>query len=148
MNNNFLKNITFALIAVLVLFLSACASSKAAIPDSLTPAEFVQRAQEATDRNRYKIALNYYEALLIRFPKNTEMVCTAEYGIAHTKYKQKKYTEARERLEALLARYDTPDHELLPKHFQRLAEIVLDNIDRKEQRMRFSRKKPEAQSNN
>jgi outer membrane protein assembly factor BamD (BamD/ComL family) len=129
------KNISRALYLVLltgtVFCIAACASSML-IAEDLSPAEIIQRAQEASDRNRYKLALQYYQALLERNPTNIDLVCTAEYEIAFIHYKQKKYTDARMELNALLARYNTPDEELLPPQFKRLANIVLDRITEKE----------------
>ncbi|MDR2478766.1 MAG: hypothetical protein LBD48_05575 [Treponema sp.] len=113
------------------LLIAACAST-AVIPEDATPAELIQRAQEASDRNRYKTALQYYEALLERNSSNIDLVCTAEYEIAFIHYKQKKYTEARKELTALLERYNGPDEELLPQQFKRLAAIVLERMTEKE----------------
>jgi hypothetical protein len=41
---------------------------------------------------------------------------------------------ARSQLNSVLEYYDTPDEELLPKQFKRLAQIVLDSITEKENR--------------
>ncbi|GHV95348.1 hypothetical protein AGMMS50293_16680 [Spirochaetia bacterium] len=120
-----------ALVLGAALFVAACAST-VNIPADLSPAELIQRAQEASDRNRYKIALQYYQALLERNPTNIDLVCTAEYEIGFIHYKQKKYAEAREELNFLLQRYDTTDSELLPQQFKRLAVIVLERITEKE----------------
>ena len=119
--------------AALALAVSACAYGPAIITDETTPAEMIQRAQEASDKNRYGLALEYYQALLSRHGGNIEMVCTAEYEIAFIHYKQKKYAQAREELNALLERYNTPDEALMPRQFKRLASIVLDRITEKEQ---------------
>jgi tetratricopeptide (TPR) repeat protein len=113
------------------LCVSACVSV-AVIPDEMTPAEIIQRAQEASDRNRYNLALQYYRALLERNGDKADMVCTAEYEIGFIHYKQKKYAAARSELNALLQRYESPDAELLPQEFRRLALIVLDRITEKE----------------
>jgi hypothetical protein len=59
------------------------------------------------------------------------MICQAEYEIAFIHYKQKKYDAARGEFEALLVRYNTPDEELLPAQFKKLATIVLARIDEK-----------------
>jgi outer membrane protein assembly factor BamD (BamD/ComL family) len=125
---------TLCVTAVLgaALYFTACASRGAVIPEDLSAAELIQRAQEASDRNRYKTALQHYEALLERNPFNIDMVCTAEYEIAFIHYKQKKYADARVELDALLKRYNSPDEELLPRQFKRLANIVLDRIAEKE----------------
>jgi outer membrane protein assembly factor BamD (BamD/ComL family) len=121
-----------AFIAALALIISACAYGPAVITDETTPAEIIQRAQEASDKNRYGLALEYYEALLLRHSNDIELVCTAEYEIAFIHYKQRKYLQAREELNALLKRYNTPDEALMPSQFKRLAVIVLERIDEKE----------------
>ncbi|MDR2618374.1 MAG: tetratricopeptide repeat protein [Treponema sp.] len=126
------KYILFPLFAVL---LASCMSGPVDIGSELTAAELVQRAQEASDRNRYKISLQYYEAVLERFPQDMEYVCAAEYEIAFIHYKQKKYDEAREEFTSLLARYDNnPDEELLPQQFKILSRKILDTITEIENR--------------
>ena len=120
---------------------SACATSNVNIPYTLSPAEIIQRAQEASDRNRYNTALQYYEALLVRNPANLTLVCTAEYEIAFIHYKQRNFDLAREGFNALLERYESPGGELLPQQFKVLSEIVLERIDEREnQRQLFGRR--------
>ena len=113
------------------LLLSACQST-VNISEDLSPAELIQRGQEASDRNRYKTALQYYQALYDRNLTNLDLVITAEYEIAIIYSKQKRYAEAREGLKSLLEYYNTPDQALLPQHFKILAEKVLVQIDEKE----------------
>jgi len=119
------------ILAVLLTFLFSACASTVNISNDLSPAELVQRAQEATDKNRYNIALQYYEALYDRNSDNIDLVITAEYEIAFIHYKQKKYNQAREELTSLLKYYNTPDEELLPQQFKRLAQIVIQKIDEK-----------------
>jgi outer membrane protein assembly factor BamD (BamD/ComL family) len=107
----------------------SCSSGPAVLPDTLTPAELVQRGQEASDRNRYKQSLQYYEAILERFPGNSDYVCAAEYEIAFIHYKQKKYDQSKIEFQVLLDRYNTPDVELLPPQYKVLANIVLTKMD-------------------
>jgi len=120
------------LILIAALCLAACATGPLNIPEELTPAELIQRAQEASDRNRYSVAMQYYTALLERNSTNIDLVCTAEYEIAFIHYKQKKYSLAKEGLTTLLQRYEAPDGDLLPPQFKRLANIVLERIIEKE----------------
>ena len=120
----------------IVLLFSACATT-VKIGDDLTPAELIQRAQEASDRSRYNTAMQFYQALHERFRHNIDLVITAEYEIAFIHYKQRNYQEARNGMNGVLSYYNTPDHELLPQHFRRLAEIVLSRIDEKENQRRF-----------
>jgi tetratricopeptide (TPR) repeat protein len=137
-----MKNIhSFTLIFAAVLCLGACATGKVNIPDEITPAELIQRAQEASDRNRYSIALQYYTALFERNSTNIDLVCTAEYEIAFIYYKQKKYSQAKEGFNFLLERYDAPGGELLPPQFKRLANIVLERIIEKEKPLKNKKTK-------
>jgi len=118
---------------VFVFLFSACAST-AKISDDLSPAELIQRAHEAMDRNRYKTAIQFYQTLRERNPTNTDLIITSEYHIAFIHYKQKKYEQAKTEFNGILAYYNSPDEELLPKHFKKLSQIVLNNINEKEKR--------------
>jgi len=89
----------------------------------------MQRAQEAMDRNRLEVAIQYYEALYERNQNSIDLIITSEYHIAFIRYKQKNYDEAREGFNSVLSYYNTPDQILLPQHFKRLAQIVLENIE-------------------
>jgi outer membrane protein assembly factor BamD (BamD/ComL family) len=129
-------------VSLAALCIAACATSYVYIPADLSPSEIIQRAQEASDRNRYNVALQYYEALLERNPTNTDLVCTAEYQIAFIHYKQKKYPQARDLFDALLERYDAPGGEYLPPAYRILARKVLVQIDEKENPRRLFSKKP------
>jgi outer membrane protein assembly factor BamD (BamD/ComL family) len=115
----------------------ACAGGPSNISEDLSPSELIQRAQEASDRNRYKVALQYYQVLLDRNRYNIDLVCTAEYEIAFIYYKQKKYTQAKEGFNDLLERYNTPDEENLPQQFKLLALKVLERIEEKEKPRKF-----------
>jgi outer membrane protein assembly factor BamD (BamD/ComL family) len=94
----------------------------------MAPAKIIQRAQEASDLNKYKIALQYYEALRERYGDSGEYLCTAEYEIALIHYKQKKYPDARREFENLLRRYEDVDAALLPPHFKILSEKMLTRL--------------------
>jgi len=114
------------------LLITACETVPVMVPDALSPAEIVQRAQEATDRNRYKTALKYYQTLLDRNRTYIDLTCAGEYEIAFIHYKQKKYDLAQEELLEMLEKYNTPDEELLPAQYKKLANIVLAQIDEKQ----------------
>ena len=137
--NKLYKNRRVLLALAVTLIFSACASNMN-ISEDLSPAELIQRAQEASDRNSYNTALQYYYALRDRNKNNIDLVITAEYEIAFIHYKQKKYQQAREELNAVLEYYNTPDEELLPLQFKRLSQIVLKSIDEKESRSLFPRR--------
>lgn len=128
-----MKTIQFLvpLALVLTLEMGGCASNPE-IPPEMAPAELIQKAQEASDRNKYSLSLRYYEAIIERYPSYIDEICAAEYEIAFVHYKQKKYDQASEEFAALLTRYDSPDAELLPPQFKRLAELGLQKITEKQ----------------
>jgi outer membrane protein assembly factor BamD (BamD/ComL family) len=129
-----------AFVFTAALCLAACVTGVLNIPEELSPAELIQRAQEASDRNRYNFALQYYTALLERNRTNIDLVCTAEYEIAFIYYKQKKYSQAKEGLDTLLERYNASNGNLLPPQFKRLATIVLERINDKEKPLKDKKK--------
>jgi outer membrane protein assembly factor BamD (BamD/ComL family) len=115
----------FLFVAVLV---ASCVTKPVDIPEGLSQAELIQKGQEASDRNRYPVALQYYETIIQRFPYDIDGICAAEYEIAFIHYKQKKYDIAKIEFNNLLERYNTPDEELLPQQFKILSRIVLQRI--------------------
>jgi outer membrane protein assembly factor BamD (BamD/ComL family) len=127
-----------------LLCMSACMSGAANVSEDLSPAELIQRAQEASDKNRYNLALQYYQILLERNATHIVLICAAEYEIAFIHYKQKKYDTAKEEFNALLLRYNTPDEELLPQEYKRLSNIVLERIAEKEKPRQFFRMKKQG----
>jgi outer membrane protein assembly factor BamD (BamD/ComL family) len=120
-------NTTVFLAAALLVF--SCASGPAAIPEGLSPAELIQRAQEASDRNKYEDSLRYYETIIERFPFDIDNIIAAEYEIAFIHYKQKKYDVAKAEFTRLLERYNTPDEELLPQQFKTLSLKIMATIE-------------------
>jgi len=113
---------------------ASCATKPIVIPDELTAAEMIQRAQEASDRNRYNISLQYYQTIIDRFPTDTDSICAAEYEIAFIHYKQKKYDIAKAEFTELLDKYNTPDEELLPPQFKVLSQLIMKKITEIESR--------------
>ncbi|MDR1239634.1 MAG: hypothetical protein LBK27_05945 [Treponema sp.] len=130
--NVFFKRYAAVFITGSALLVSACLSEPREIPVDLSPAEMIQRAQEASDKNRYKTAQRYYETIRERHATNMDLVCMAEYEIAFLYYKRNKYDEAKAGFNALLELYNDPDAELMPQQFKKLARKVLDRIEEKE----------------
>jgi len=125
----------FALPLALLLF--SCATTQN-ISYDYSPEQLIQRAQEASDRNRFNLALQFYQALLDRNPDNLVWVVNAEYEIAFIHYRRRNFGVARAGLYALLERYEEPGGEFLPEKFRVLAHVVLGRIAERENQ-RFSR---------
>lgn len=142
-SNAMRKTHFIALLVITALCAASCATRVINIPQELSPAELIQRAQEASDRNRYKLAHQYYTALLERNSTNIDLVCTAEYEIAFIYYKQKKFSQAKEGFQLLLERYESLGGDELPPQFRRLSIIVLERISEKEAPRTRKKKKAE-----
>jgi outer membrane protein assembly factor BamD (BamD/ComL family) len=118
-------------IVVLTLGVFSCTFGQVTVPEETPPSKIIQKAQEATDINKYQIAVQYYQILLERYGSINEYYCTGEYEIAFIRYKQKKYAEARRGFENLLVLYRAEGGGTLPPQFKVLAEKVLARITEK-----------------
>ena len=117
--------------AVLALgFLTAwgCKTVPETIEEDLTPAEFFQRAQEASDNGWYETAQKYYTVFLERYPGETERALWAKYEIAFLYHKMGKDKLALEGFDALLQEYELAPPET-PQGPRILAEKVKARIE-------------------
>ena len=121
------------------LLLSACATTLV-ISYDLSPEELIQRAQEASDRNRFGQALQFYETLLERFPNNPELVVNAMYEIGFIHERQRNFDESRVWLNGVLDFFDAHEGAALPEKFRVLAILVLERIDERENRRFWDRR--------
>jgi outer membrane protein assembly factor BamD (BamD/ComL family) len=123
------------LITIFVSLLAVCSSVPDEIQEGLTPLEYFQRAQEATDENRYALAIAYYQKFQEQYPEEQypdqrDRNIWAEYEIALLHHKMGKDQIALERFEALLARYEAGETDL-PEGPRILAEKVKARIEEK-----------------
>ena len=111
------------LIAASVSALLFCSSVPEQIEEGLTPMEYFQRAQEASDSGRYKLSMAYYEKFQEQYPDERDRNLWAEYEIALLYYKMGKNRIALDRFDALLDKYQQGDPSL-PAGPKILAEKV------------------------
>ena len=109
-----------------------CQSVPETIPEDLTPAEFFQSAQEASDSGWYETAQKYYQVFLERYPEETERVLWAKYEIAFLYHKMGKNDLAVEGFDALIQEYELGPPEL-PQGPRILAEKVKAKIEEEKQ---------------
>ena len=110
--------------------LVVCSSVPEEIEEGLTPMEYFQRAQEASDAGRYELSMAYYEKFQEQYPEERDRNVWAEYEIALLYYKMGKNQIALERFDALLARYESGEPDL-PEGPKILAEKVKARIEEK-----------------
>ena len=118
------------LIAASVSALLFCSSVPEQIEEGLTPMEYFQRAQEASDAGRYTLSMEYYEKFQEQYPEERDRNVWAEYEIALLYHKMGKDQIALERFEALLARYESGEPDL-PEGPMILAQKVKTRIEEK-----------------
>ena len=115
---------------LIVLLLASCQTLRKDLenPD-LTPEEFFQKAQEAViDWNRYKLAIQFYEEFMRRYPDMKSKIIEAEYEIAFINFKQRKFDEAEARFTQIIDKYNTDDAVYYPEWPAVMANKVLENI--------------------
>jgi len=115
-------------IAAAVSLLAVCSSVPDEIEEGLSPMEYFQRAQEASDAGRYALSMAYYEKFQEQYPEERDRNVWAEYEIALLYHKMDKNKVALERFEALLERYESGEPDL-PEGPRILAEKVKSRIE-------------------
>lgn len=126
-----------------VFLILSCRSQVDPYTSDLTSKEYFQRGIEASDNNNYKLALQYYDAYLKKFPwqpedtENLDLLngnLWASYEIAFSYYKMKKDSTAIGLFEELLERYatlqqrDDIDSNTIPQGPLILSELILEKI--------------------
>ena len=117
-------------IAAIASLLMVCSSVPDEIEEGLSPMEYFQSAQEASDAGRYTLSMAYYEKFQEQYPEERDRNVWAEYEIALLYHKMGKNKIALERFDALLARYESGEQDL-PEGPRILAEKVKARIEEK-----------------
>jgi len=105
-------------------WLGGCQTVPTEIPPDLSPADYFQKAQEASDAGKYALALKYYQSFLERYPEERDRGLWARYEVALLHSKMKDEATALRLLDELLALYSGDDAALLPQAPRILAEKI------------------------
>jgi outer membrane protein assembly factor BamD (BamD/ComL family) len=108
--------------------LLSCASVPSSVPEGLSAAELVQRAQEASDSYNYRAAAVYYRTALERFGDDPAVRCACTYELAFIAYRQGRPGEARTGMKAVLEIYAGPDGSGIPDTYLILAKKILQKL--------------------
>ncbi len=122
------SSIVAAILGLYVLLGASCTSVPIVIEEGLETSELIQRAQEASDKRRPDRALQYYQAILDRYPNDLYATSAARYEIAFIYFKKGDHGQAKQGFEELLALYEGPEADLLPAQFRVLSEKILAKI--------------------
>ena len=123
-----------AALLVAATLLAGCVTASPELAEGLTPAEYFQRAQEATAHHDYGLAMRWYAAFRERFaddPSPQEMVrlLWAEYEIAFLYHKMGDDETALRLLRALVRSYEQPGAADYPAGPRVLALRVITELD-------------------
>jgi hypothetical protein len=121
--------VAILLIAILPFIALSCATQLPAIPEGMSSAEIIQKAQERSDDYDWKGARYYYQALLERFPNEPNLVVTAMYELAFIEYKQGNKAQAIAGFKAVLAKYSVEGGQSLPTTWKILSEKLLGKLE-------------------
>jgi outer membrane protein assembly factor BamD (BamD/ComL family) len=123
MKNQALRALLIVLIGVFVTI--GCATVPTEVPEDLSPAELLQRAQEFADSRNYQAALAYNQAIMDRFPEDRVSYITAQYhrGLFHQR--NGDFEIAIEQYEIILARFQAETN--LPNWIRILSERRLED---------------------
>ena len=105
-------------------WLGGCRSAPTDIPPDLSPADFFQKAQEASDAERFALSLEFYESFLERYPEERDRGLWARYEIALLYSKMGDKETALTWIGELLALYAGEDANALPQGPRILAEKI------------------------
>ncbi len=122
------KALLLLMLLPILVWLGGCKSVPAEVPPDLSPADYFQKAQEASDAGRYALALKYYQSFLERYPEERDRGLWARYEIALLHSKMKDEATALRLLEELLALYSGDDAAVLPQAPRILAEKIKANL--------------------
>jgi outer membrane protein assembly factor BamD (BamD/ComL family) len=100
--------------AAALLLLASCSSGPVVIPEGLSAAEIFQRAQDATDRSDYPLAIRYYSLVQTTYPEDLTHVTWAAYEIAFLYHKMGKDEMSLSLINDLLDRYSKDANSLPP----------------------------------
>lgn len=122
--------ITFFMLAAVALsavMTLSCTSNKP-ISEDLTAKELIQRGQEAFEKGKNKLSLQYFNAVVDRYGSDPALYTEARYEIGHLYMRNKDYENAVLILEELTTLYVNSPVGTFPPAYDKLAKLELAKI--------------------
>ena len=116
-----------ALAVCAAFLLAGCKTQPVVIPDNLSAAETFQRAQDASDRGDYNLAIRYYSVFKEKHPDNLDRDAWASYEIAFAWHMLGNNEKAVASCDELLKQYDN-DTGTMPPAPRVLAQKLRDRL--------------------
>ncbi len=118
---------TFLAVSVAVMAFTGCSPTQT-VTSETSDREIVQLAQTAYDKGNEKLAISYYEQLIMYYGQDLSIYVEGKYEIGHIYLKQKKYTQAAECFMDVISIYDSLPVGTLPGTFKKLSQNDLAKI--------------------
>lgn len=115
-------------IFIIFFIFSGCKTAPPVDFSTLNKAEFFQKAQTASNKGNYPLALDYYNNFLLKFPTDIQGDIEAKYEIALIAYKQNNYKKAEKLFSGILDQYSTDAAQVLPAWPKILSQKILKEI--------------------
>lgn len=101
------------------------------IPADATSTQLIQMGQDALEFSNYTAAETYYNAVIQRYGMNTATYIEASYELGHLYLKQKRYEEAYQKFDEILATFENAEIGAIPASYKKLAEMGIEKIPEK-----------------
>lgn len=112
------------------IFIASC-NSVPKIPDDATSTQLIQMGQDALEISNYTAAETYYNAVIHRYGMDTATYIEASYELGHLYLKQKRYEEAYQKFDEILATFSNAEIGTIPASYKKLAEMGIERIPEK-----------------
>ncbi len=112
-------------VSLIILIISACQTIPLSIEEDLSPIEYFQKGQEASNKRNWETALLYYRTFIDRFPEDSKKIVEAEFEMAFVYYKTGELEVAEEMFSAILEKYKQAGADILPAWPRILSEKLL-----------------------
>ncbi len=126
-----MKLVTKILLATSFCFAFASCGSVPEIPADATATQLIQSGQDALEYSNYKAAETYYNAVIQRYGMDTATYIEATYELGHMYLKQKKYEQAYQKFDEILATFENAEIGVIPAAFKKLAQMGINQIPEK-----------------
>lgn len=98
------------------------------IPEDATSTQLIQMGQDALEFSNYTAAETYYKAVIQRYGMDTATYIEASYELGHLYLKQKRYEEAYQKFDEILATFANAEIGAIPAAYKKLAEMGIEKI--------------------
>lgn len=126
-----MKSLLKIITATAICLSFAACNSIPTIPEDATATQLIQMGQDALEIPNYKAAETYYNAVIQRYGMDIATYIEASYELGHMYMKQKKYEQAYQKFDEIIATFENGEIGVIPAAFNKLAKMGMEEIPAK-----------------